>query len=350
MKNKLNKAKSKLMLEHPYFGMVATNLTIRENINISALNFKGDILEINPDYIEVLDIDEVCTILANASLKQQLLHEERSRGKIKSAWIMASDYAINDILVQNGFKLPPLLNYSSRFDRLSAEEIYQVLVGEMDLDENKQEEHIEEVLIDDLDYEIFIEQIINKVIKSGETPAGLERLIGKLQPAKISWRELLFKYINNLAKIDYSFYPPNKRYLYQGIALPSIRGEKLKIAVAIDTSGSIDDKSLSIFISELEYIMQNFQNYEITLIECDSKIQNIQRLTPQMPIIPKLLGGGGTDFREVFEYIERLNDINLLIYFSDGEGIYPKAEPRFDTLWVLTKDYNTPFGKKVIID
>ena len=85
MQNKLNRAKSKLMLEYPYFGMVATNLSIKENSNISALNFKGDVLEINPDYIEVLDVDEVCTILANASLKQQLLHEERSRGKVKSA-------------------------------------------------------------------------------------------------------------------------------------------------------------------------------------------------------------------------------------------------------------------------
>jgi len=349
MQNKLNQAKSKLMLEYPYFGMVATNLTIKENNNISALNFKGDVLEINQEYIEVLDVDEVCTILANASLKQQLLHEERSRGKVKSAWAMASDYAINDILVQNGFKLPPLLNYSSRFDRLSAEEIYQVLVSEMDLDEEENSPQ-EEILIDDLDYELFIEQIINKVLKSGEVPEGIERLIGKLQPPKVSWRELLFKYINNLAKIDYSFNPPNKRYLYQGIALPAIRGEILKIAVAIDTSGSIDEKSLNLFISELEFIMQNFKNYEITLIECDSKIQNIQTLTPQMPIIPKLLGGGGTDFREVFEYVESLPNINLLIYFSDGEGIYPDTTPPFDTLWVLNRDFNTPFGKKIVID
>ena len=349
MQNKLNRAKSKLMLEHPYFGMVATNLSIKENSNISALNFKGDVLEINPEYIEVLDVDEVCTILANASLKQQLLHEERSHGKVKSAWVMASDYAINDILVQNGFKLPPLLNYSSRFDRLSAEEIYQILVSEMDLNE-EQDLQSEEILIDNLDYEIFIEQIINKVIKSGEVPEGLERLIGKLQPPKVSWRELLFKYINNLAKIDYSFNPPNKRYLYQGIALPAIRGEMLKIAVAIDTSGSIDEKSLNLFISELEYIMQNFKNYEITLIECDSKIQNVQILTPHMPIIPKLLGGGGTDFREVFEYVESLPNIDLLIYFTDGEGIYPNKIPSFDTLWVLNKDFNTPFGKKIIID
>lgn len=349
MNGLLDIAKSKLMMEHPYFGMVATRLTIIENSNISALNFKGDILEINRDYLEMLEPDEVCTILANASLKQQLLHKDRSSGKIKSAWAIASDYSINDLLVNNGFKLPPLLNYSSRFERLSAEEIYITLVSEMDMDEDDEHEQESEILIDDVDYDIFIEQIIAKVVESEELPEGIERVIGELKSAKVSWRDLLFKYINNLAKIDYTYSPPNKRYLYQGIALPSIRGELLKIAVAIDTSGSINQETLSLFVSELEYIMQNFSNYEITLIEADSKIQNIQTLTPQEPIVPTLKGGGATDFREVFDYVQGLNEINLLIYFSDGDGLFPSQTPSFDTLWILPKEREVPFGSVVVL-
>jgi len=75
----------------------------------------------------------------------------------------------------------------------------------------------------------------------------------------------------------------------------------------------------------------------------------VQTLTPQMPIIPKLLGGGGTDFREVFEFVEGLPNINLLIYFSDGEGVFPKNIPYFDTLWILNKENEVPFGSSIVI-
>ena len=68
-----------------------------------------------------------------------------------------------------------------------------------------------------------------------------------------------------------------------------------------------------------------------------------------MPIVPKLLGGGGTDFREVFEFVESLPNINLLIYFSDGEGVFPKNTPYFDTLWILNKESEVPFGSSIVI-
>jgi predicted metal-dependent peptidase len=61
---------------------------------------------------------------------------------------------------------------------------------------------------------------------------------------------------------------------------------------------------------------------------------------------PTLKGGGGTDFRPVFEYVESLNeDFKFLIYFTDGEGSFPDHEPVIDTLWVMPKHKTKiPFG------
>ncbi|HGZ70343.1 MAG TPA: hypothetical protein ENK74_03010, partial [Nitratifractor sp.] len=60
---------------------------------------------------------------------------------------------------------------------------------------------------------------------------------------------------------------------------------------------------------------------------------------------------GSTDFRPAFEYLETLGeDFKFLIYFSDGEGIYPQTEPNIETLWVLTKETATPFGETIVLN
>ena len=346
--DKLELAKSKLMLEHPYFGAVVTNLKIINNKNIPSVAKKGDILEVNSEYLEVLEVEEVCSILANASLHQALFHQQRGSNKIASVWNLASDYAINEILVKNGFKMPPLANYSSRFERLYAEQIYNIILSEVDLDK-LQEPPPKEKLISD--YELFLEQITNKFAKQDELPLSLDRLIDLKKESKISWRELLYRYITNYAKIDYSLMPPNKKHLYRGVALPSVNSKELKIAIAIDTSASISKELLDTFLTEVEFILELIPNYEIELIECDYKIQNTTRLKPMEPLIVSAKGGGTTDFRPVFKYLEELNeDFKLLIYFSDAQGVFPKNEPLFDTLWVLPKDNEVAFGKKIVID
>jgi len=166
----------------------------------------------------------------------------------------------------------------------------------------------------------------------------------------MSWQKILFKYINHHAKLDYSIYPSNKKYLWQGMALPSINSNELKIIIAIDTSASISKEQLEQFLSEIQKIMQSFKKYKILLIESDYKIQNITSFKPPQKLKSTLKGGGSTDFRAVFDYIGKLKeDYKFLIYFSDAEGIFPQKKLKIDTLWVLTKDNKIPFGKKIVL-
>jgi len=362
---KLEQAKTKLMLENPYFGTLATALEIRFNTHIASFRPLGDVLEVNDEYLEVLSVSEVATILANSAMHQALFHGERGQGKVGSVWNLASDYAINDLLVQNGFMLPPMANYASRFEMLYAEEIYGILLAELDLkesdesneeeqlkeqDEQMEEQDIPEELLAQEEYELLLEQLNIKLEKHGDLPKGIERFVSSTKEAQISWRDELYRYVNAHAKSDYRMFPPSKKHLYRGIALPSIYGEELKIVVAIDTSASIDDELLKTFLAELYEIMQVFTHYVIELIECDAKIQNIQRLTPQEPLEPTLKGGGGTNFEPVFEYVENMNeDFKFLIYFTDGQGNFPKFEPHIDTLWVTNEEVDFPFGETIVL-
>ena len=54
-------------------------------------------------------------------------------------------------------------------------------------------------------------------------------------------------------------------------------------------------------------------------------------------------GRGGTDFRPVFEFIRKekakreLRNLKALIYFTDGDGIYPREKPDYETAFVFVK-------------
>jgi len=360
---KLDQAKTKLMLENPYFGTLVTSLDMRVNTNIASFRPLGDVLEYNNEYLEVLSVGEVATVLANSAMHQALFHSERGKDKVSSVWNLASDYAINDLLIENGFMLPPMANYASRFEMLYAEQIYVILLSELDLQDNNadtedqqqtdeqneemEEQDVSEELLAQEEYELLLEQLNIKLEKHGDLPKGIERFVESKGEAKIAWRDELYRYVNAHAKSDYRMFPPSKKHLYRGIALPSIYGEELKIIVAIDTSASIDDELLKVFLAELYEIMQVFTHYVIELIECDAAIQNVQRLTPQEPFEPMLKGGGGTNFTPVFDYVMDMNeDFKFLIYFTDGKGSFPKYEPNIDVLWVMPKiEEEIPFGE-----
>jgi predicted metal-dependent peptidase len=365
---KLLQAKTKLMLENPYLGTLVTSIELRVNNNIASCRPLGDVLEYNDEYLEVLSVREVATVLANSAMHQALFHSERGKDKVSSVWNLASDYAINDLLVQNGFMLPPMANHASRFEMLYAEQIYTILLGELDLRDNDatpqdekqsdkpneeaEEQDIPEELLAQEEYELLLEQLNIKLEKHGDLPKGIERFVDLKSEAKVSWRDELYRYVNTHAKSDYRMFPSAKKHLYRGFALPSIYGEELKIIVAIDTSASIDDELLKLFLAELYEIMQVFTHYVIELIECDASIQNIQRLTPQEPLEPTFKGGGGTNFTPVFDYVMDLNeDFKFLIYFTDGKGAFPNYEPLIDVLWVMPKhEEMMPFGEVLMLE
>jgi len=349
---KLEKAKSKLMLEHPYFGSIASALKFEQNDDIESFESNGILFKYNSDFLNECGIEEIEFMLANAGMHYALCHQNREQKRESRLWQLATDYAINSMLLKNNLYPPERINYQSRFDGMYAEEIYAVLESEIDEKDYIEQDRKSEKIVDQESVDIeFLEQLLQKTINSNELPKDLERFFPKIYESQIDWRDELHKYLDHFRKDDYRFFPPNKRYIHQGIALPSLGSELLKIIVAIDTSGSIDKELLGKFFAEFEAIMHSFSNYEIELIACDSKIQYHQTFYPGDNLVHKTKGGGATDFRPVFEYIERnIDNPSLLIYFTDAQGIFPKQKPFFDTLWVIPKKEKVHFGERLIIN
>ena len=135
--------------------------------------------------------------------------------------------------------------------------------------------------------------------------------------------------------------------------LETREGNRLEeLVIAIDTSGSCKKEMVARFLGETRRILEEkenfFENWKVCLIQCDSFIQEKvmihsakewETYREQMVIH----GRGGTDFRPVFEEVERMrekrkfSDLKALIYFTDGDGIYPEKKPDYETAFVFVK-------------
>ena len=358
LKEKLDKAKAKLMLEHPYFGQIASSLKISSNDNIESFTSDGDSFEYNDEYLSKLNEKELEFTLANSAMHYALSHKNRINQREDWLWQLATDYAINSMLVKNDMFAPEKINLNKRFDGMYAEEIYAILESEFDekeYEEKEQKQKKEKQKVNPSEKESidedFLNQVNQKIKAQGELPKDFQRVFPELFIDKIDWRSELHRYLNLHAKEDYQFFPPNKKYIHQGFALPSLKSELLKIVVAIDSSGSIDKELLATFFGHFQSIVESFKSYEIDLIECDAKIQNHKVFYPGDSIEYKVVGGGGTDFRPVFEYVDKeIADAKIIIYFTDGLGSFPKNSPYIDTLWVMREKIEVPFGEVLILD
>jgi len=142
--------------------------------------------------------------------------------------------------------------------------------------------------------------------------------------------------------------------------LPSMkRDEAIEVCVAIDTSGSIGDKQLNEFFSEVNGIMQSYDDFNVKVWCFDTKVHNPQdydisnghELTDYQP-----KGFGGTDFDANWQWMKEENvEPKLLIVFTDGEPYGSWGDENYcDTVWIIHNKYNKdivpPFGVHAYYD
>ena len=373
IEKKLTQIKTKMIIEQPFFSSVVNNFNYVEDENIESFKSSIDTFSYNPDFIETLNDSQITFILNNAAMHQSLRHTSRKSGRLNWLWDMATDYAINDMLVENGFELPPRMHYDKRFNGEYAEEIYETLLDEIDnkgdnaanddeSDADAKEKNDKSNLSERFEdkeqsklQQAQIQQNLKDGLKRAEqmqnVPSSIERLFNDLVKTTIDWKTELSAYLNRFHRNDYKISPPNKKYLYMDLALPSAKSEHLYLAVGIDVSGSIDEKQIQLFISELESLLMTFSNFKIDLFFIDSKIKAHYTYENGDTFDYAIPSGDSTDFRPIFDYIEtNFLTPDVIIYFTDADGIFPTHEPLIDTIWIVHgENSNIPFGKVIKI-
>lgn len=128
--------------------------------------------------------------------------------------------------------------------------------------------------------------------------------------------------------------------------------------IAIDTSESVSGKLVQGFMRKTYNILKQSENFQdrvnVHIVQCDAKIQEDTKITSLDQLdsymqTMELKGFGGTDFRPVFEYVNLLiekhefSDLKGLVYFTDGQGVFPSKQPAYDSVFVFLDDgYSDP--------
>lgn len=196
---------------------------------------------------------------------------------------------------------------------------------------------------------VAVAQAAESAKSQGTLPGSLQRLVDKIVNPQVPWEVLLRDFVERSARNDYSWTQPNRRYVQQGIILPTLISEELpEVVVAVDTSGSIGANDLSRFATEISAVLGAYET-TIHVLYADARVAGHETLTrADLPLKLHPCGGGGTDFRPVFEWVEQQGMTPAcVIYLTDGYGSFPQAEPEYPTMWVMTTSVKAPWGVTV---
>jgi predicted metal-dependent peptidase len=187
----------------------------------------------------------------------------------------------------------------------------------------------------------------------GRTPGpGFDRAIKDEIFPCVNWRVLLQDFVDRTARTDYCWMHPNPRYITQGVYLPGLYAKATgNMVVAIDTSGSVSDTQLAGFAAEVSAILESHDTC-LEVIYADRKVRGRETFTrADLPVTLKPKGGGGTDFRPVFDLVEK-EGISpcCLVYLTDlCCDRFPDRSPPYPVLWVNTERFRwrePPSGRK----
>jgi len=388
---RIQKARTALVLDHPFFGSLLFRLGGCECRSIQTMATDGLSLYYNPAFVGTLNAAELAGVLAHEVMHPALQHHTRRGDRDRERWNMACDYAINPLLVDAGLNLPEGVLLDNRFRGMSAEQIYNLLDSEATQDSGSEDEEgesgadksnaerppageanepaapmseggIGQVLDAPLPdegtptieeqvrgWDIAVNQATTIAKHAGKVPAGLNRTLEGAAEAAIDWRELLRRHWSDTIPADYSWMRPNRRHLWTGLYLPGVVREGVgEVAIAVDCSGSVSARQLRLFEAEVRSILEGQRPERVYVLYFDAVVQKMETYEAGQRIDLNPVGGGGTEFGPCFEWLdERGIQPQTLVFLTDMYGSFPTSCPAYPVLWASTGSQKAPFGQVI---
>ncbi len=411
LETKLSAARTRLILDKPFLGalvlrlpMIAADSSWCKTTATDARSFYY-----NPGYIAALSVEQVQFVLAHEALHCALSHFARRQHRQKRRWDLACDLAVNPLLIAEGLTPTPEALYLREYEGMTAEEIYPCLGEDEDLEPQDDHLYDEEETSEggsrggggshDSDqkgsgggsqqqqrdegkggqreagekpqesagagkppplsaeerdqlatrWRQHMAGAAQQAMQAGKLGGALARMIDHLLQPQLPWRMLLARYMNATARDDYNYLRPSRR---EGSAImPSLRSHELSVVVALDTSGSVNDDEIRQFLSEVN-ALKGQARARVTLLACDAALSGdgpwVYEPWEEFTLPRAFEGGGGTDFRPVFDWLEREGQRpDLVIYFTDGHGQFPAREPSVPVIWLIKGKAPVPWGQRI---
>jgi predicted metal-dependent peptidase len=403
-KETLVKARLSLLFKHPFFGQLALRLTLTpaDRSWCATAATDGRKFYYNPAFIAELDAKENVFLVAHEIGHCMYEHFLRGKGFDPQMFNIAGDYVINNTLdtelVNKGGDYARVITYvkpylNHKYDGWATEEVYWDLMEQKENGGNPEDEgelidvHIDpngnvpgdddgdgvEVpgmagrpgpLSDEEESQLKNEMsaAILQAAESagaGNVPGDIQRMIKELVEPQMDWREIIRAQIESSLKSNFTFLRPNRKGWHMTAILPGMdRDVKIKVSLAIDTSGSISQTMLTEFVSEIAGIMDQYEQYEIDIWQFDTGVYGYEKFTSDDDSDIRdyqIKGGGGTDFMANWKYMkEHEIEPDQFVVFTDGMPCGGWGDPDYcDTVFLIHTAYGrpeAPFGQSIYYD
>lgn len=376
-KDKLTKAKVALLLKEPFFGTLLLGLRMEEDkqgIACGAMATDGKRLYWDAEFVKLMSVPNLVCVLSHECLHCGLLHMLRLGNRDPSLANIAMDHAVNLMMescnVQWQWPADPYEPLKDpKYKGLEWEEIYARLpkkpsgkggAGKAPTG-GKQSYGMGGVIQAPADpvqkqeiesqWKINMVQALQAAKMQGRLPAELARLVDEVLNPKVPWQDVLRQHIRARATDDFVWSRPNRRYAHTGFILPSLHSNRMgRVAVAIDTSGSISGDMLNAFMSEVEGIVHECRPEKVVLIDCDARVNSMVEYEPTDVLPREFKGGGGTSHVPVFEALEN-DHPEVLVCLTDLYTSFPDEAPPYDVIWAVYggNKQKPPFGETIEI-
>jgi len=367
---KISASLVRLCTRSPFFGTLAMFARVQASEHVPTAGTDGRDIFINEPFFEALTPAEQDGVLLHEVLHAALLHVSRRGGRDPWLWNIAADIVVNGMLFKNGYTLPAGALRDPGREQLSVEEVYELILREatkFQLDWRDLLEHCpgdcqpgdEEGTLAEAGQAALEAywrnaqaqaKVVEQSLTHGLTPGGWEREIQSLSAAQLDWRSYLWRYLTH-TPTDFNDF--DRRFVGRGLYLDTLAGESVRVFVGVDTSGSVSDEQLGVFLNEVRGILQAYPHLCCDLYYADSALHGPYALTANT-VLPPPFGGGGTDFSPFFERVatDQTEWTPVVsVYLTDGYGHFPDIPPHYPVLWVVTPgglDLNLfPFGEAV---
>lgn len=363
LERRLSKAKTALVLDHPFFGTIALNMPFHldDTLNPPTAATNGRWVKYHPEFVESLTDDELLFVTAHEVCHPMFDHCTRLNGRHPILWNVAADYVINQMLVDDKVGTMPK---GCLYDKTLHDEnggvtdrIYIALEKEADKfgqpgtgNGNASIDNMTQADGDaaemEADWKVRTAQAAQAAKMAGKLSANQARIVGELLNPKVDWREVLRRFVMKVRDDQRSYARPNRRFIQQGIYAPSVTGEAMEtIAVAIDTSGSIGQKELDQFAAEIRAIQEDARPKTVEVIYFDHSICHHDHFERDETLHFAPHGGGGTAFSPIFRFIEEKGfNPACCVVLTDLCCSDFGPPPEYPVLWTSTMEGKAPWG------
>jgi predicted metal-dependent peptidase len=391
---RVDRAQLKVLFSVPFFAPAVARLPVVFDDSIPTACTAGKEIRFNGKWFDTLPDPVVATVLAHEACHCLLGHLWRAPGGVDwDIWNQACDHAVNLMLKEfsaqvianrlaDPFPFPdPQDAYCANpaFAGMNEEKIYQILsgqkgsggggqgqpgqgqgqgkhsmpsFGQMQQPANGQAAQAKQL---QSSWDNTMIQSVTMAKGRGTVPGSVSAFVGELLDPKVPWWEVLRNWLREQASDDWNWMRPNEYFDESGFILPSLDSERIGAVVfGKDTSGSVTcyPEITTQFVTEQQNCLDDLRPSKLVDICCDTRITRVKEYVAGEAIDKDFPGGGGTDFRPIFEHCEAMPvPPKCLVILTDLDGTMPDKAPEFPVIWcVYGSKEQAPFGETIHAD